>query len=152
MQTLHFEVRDTFRATPEQLWPLLADTPRLNRAIGLPSINYELTPLERGGSRIEASIRVAGLTLARWTEHPFRWEAPTGYLVVRDFQASPLGRLLERVRGGVQLKSEAEQTEVLVFADITPRNRLGALVAGALIGPKSVREILNQCRHFERYL
>ena len=152
MPSQRFEARGTFRVTPEQLWPLLADTPRLNRAIGLPPIEYELTPLEQGGSHIEAAIRLAGLTLARWTEHPFRWEAPRGYLVVRDFHGGLLGHLLERVRFGVQLVPDGDRTAVLIHADITPRNLPGALLTRALIGPKSVGDFLRQCRLFERFL
>ena len=68
-----FESRGRFKATPEALWPLIADTPTLNRALGLPPIEYQFTPLETGGSRIEAAIKAFGLTLARWTEHPFLW-------------------------------------------------------------------------------
>ena len=37
-----FESRGRFKAPPEALWPLLADTPTLNRAIGLPPIEYEV--------------------------------------------------------------------------------------------------------------
>jgi class 3 adenylate cyclase len=152
MRSQRFEARGTFRATPEMLWPLLADTPRLNRAIGLPPIEYELTPLEQGGSRVTAAMRLAGLTLARWTEHPFRWEAPRGYLVVRDFNGGLLGHLFERVRAGVQLAPARDRTELLVYADLTPRNYLGALLARVLIGPKSVGDVVRQCRIFERFL
>ena len=59
MQSRRFEAQGTFQARPEQLWPLLADTPRLNRAIGLPPIEYEITPL---GAELLSQI----LPLWRW--------------------------------------------------------------------------------------
>lgn len=148
MEALHFEARGTFGVTPEQLWPLVADTPRLNRAIGLPPIEYEVTPAPGGGSHVEAAVRVLGVTVARWTEHPFRWEAPHGYVVVREFHGGPL----QRVRGGAQLTPRDGGTEVRVFADIQPRNVVGALLTRLAIGPRNVRGVLAQCRLFERHL
>jgi hypothetical protein len=42
--TQRFESRGRFKATPEALWPLLADTRAMNRAVGLPPVEYEVTP------------------------------------------------------------------------------------------------------------
>src|SRR5438128_547534 len=44
--TQRFESRGRFKAPPEALWPLIADTAAMNRAIGLPPIHYEITPRE----------------------------------------------------------------------------------------------------------
>lgn len=148
MEALHFEARGTFRLTPEALWPLVADTSALNRAIGLPPVAYAVTPLPAGGSRVEASVRVLGVTVARWTERPFRWEAPHGYVVEREFHGGPL----ERIRGGTQLTPLDGGTGVRVFADIQPRTWLGALLVRLAVGPRSVRSVLEQCRVFEQHL
>ena len=73
MNTLHYEAAGTFRVTPEALWPLVADTARVNRAIGLPPVEYSIKPAEGGGETLEGTLRLLGLPLARYTEHPFRW-------------------------------------------------------------------------------
>ena len=148
METLHYEARGTFEVPPEKLWPLVADTAKLNRAIGLPPLEYIVTPLEGGGSRIEAELRVLGLPLARYSEHPFRWEAPHGFVVVREFQ----GGLLRRVRAGTELTPRNGGTEVRIYGDFLPRNALGAALVRWVIGPTSVKRALEQCRVFERYL
>jgi class 3 adenylate cyclase len=145
---LHFEAQGTFKVSPRRLWPLLADTPRLNRAIGLPPIEYDVRPDPAGGSQVKAQIRLFGLPVARWTEHPFRWEAERGYLVLREFDGGPL----RQVRGGVRLEPIDGGTRVTAFADILPRNALGALAARLIVGPQGVNSFINQCRAFEAYL
>src|SRR6185295_14113017 len=131
--TQHFEARGRFKATPEALWPLLADTPTLNRAIGLPPIEYDVTPLETGGSRIEASIRKFGLPLARWTEHPFLWREPYGYVAYRDFQTGPFARFV----GGAEMTRDGDETDVRIYADIEPRNLLGRAILATGFGQRS---------------
>ena len=148
MKTFHFESRGRFQVSPEALWPLIADTPRLNRAIGLPPVEYDVQPDRAGGSRIEARIRLFGLPVARWTEHPFRWEAPRGYVVVREFH----GGFIARVRGGVELRPVQGGTEVVAFGDISPRNLVGELLVRSIVGPRSVGAFIQQCRRFEAYL
>ena len=128
-----FESRGRFKAPPEALWPLLADTPTLNRAIGLPPIEYEVTPLETGGSKIEAAIRRFGLTLARWTEHPFLWREPYGYVFFREFHGGPFVRAV----GGVDMAREGDETDLRVFAEIEPRNVLGQAILATGFGQAS---------------
>ncbi|MCC7370124.1 MAG: adenylate/guanylate cyclase domain-containing protein [Chloroflexi bacterium] len=143
-----FESRGKFAATPEALWPLVGDTPTLNRAIGLPPIEYELTPLPTGGSRAEAMIRMFGITLARWTEHPFLWREPYGWMAFRDFHGGPF----ERFVGGVDMVREGDRTDVRVFAEITPRNLLGRLILKTGFGQQNVEKIVKQVGLFDAYL
>src|SRR5688572_23130488 len=143
-----FESRGRFKAPPEAIWPLVADTPTLNRALGLPPIDYQFTPLETGGSRIEASVRSFGLTLARWTEHPFLWREPYGYAFVRDFHGGPF----VRVSGGVDMIRENDETDLRVFAELAPRNVLGQAILATGFGQRSVDKIVAQVGIFDRYL
>ncbi len=143
-----FESHGRFKATPEALWPLLADTPTLNRALGLPPINYEFTPLEAGGSRIEASITVLRVPLARWTEHPFLWRKPYGYVFFRDFHGGPFKRIV----GGVDMVREGEETDLRVFVEIEPRNLAGRAIIATGFGQRSIDKIVAQTAIFDRYL
>ena len=97
--TLRFEARDTFRATPEALWPLVSDTARMNQVIGNPPVEYTVTPLEGGRPSLVGRMRLFGLPLASYTEHPFQWEAPHRFVVLRDFRGGPF----QRVRAGAEL-------------------------------------------------
>ena len=143
-----FESRDWFKAPPEALWPLLADTPNLNRAIGMPPVQYEFTPLETGGSRIEASVRAGGLTLARWTEHPFLWREPHGYMFFRDFHGGPFVRIV----GGVEQVPRDGGSDVRFFIDFEPRNLIGKAILAAGFGQRSTDRLLAQIRLFDRFL
>ena len=143
-----FESQGRFRAPPEAIWPLLADTPTLNRAIGLPPVEYEFTPLPTGGSRVEAAVRSYGLTLARWTEHPFLWREPYGYVFLRDFYGGPF----VRVSGGVEMSRENDETCLRVFAEIEPRNVLGQAILATGFGQRSTDKIVEQVGIFDRFL
>jgi class 3 adenylate cyclase len=147
-KTRRFESRGRLKAPPEALWPLLADTPTLNRAIGLPPIDYDLTPLETGGSTIEARMRAFGLTLARWTEHPFLWREPYGYVVVRDFHGGPFVRFV----GGVEMTRVGDETDLLVFAELEPRNLVGSAILATGFGQRSTDMMLAQAVTFDRFL
>ena len=147
MEPLHFEARGTFRVTPEALWPLLSDTARMNRAIGSPPVAHTIAPVEGGGTRLEGEIRLGGLAVARYVEHPFRWEAPRGFVVVRELQGGPL----LRIRAGARLTPVQDGTEVVVYGEFVPRTAIGMALA-RLFGPGAVNATIRQCRSFERYL
>jgi len=147
MEPLRFEARGTFRVRPEALWPLVSDTARMNRAVGSPPVVHTIVPVAGGGSRLEGEIRLGGLTLARYVEQPFRWEAPHGFDVVREFLDGPLLRL----RAGARLTSVEGGTEVLIYGDFVPRTALGTALV-RLLGPRRVKATLRQCQAFERYL
>ncbi|MFN8632556.1 MAG: DUF5939 domain-containing protein [Chloroflexota bacterium] len=144
----HFECSGRFKAPPERIWPLLADTSTMNRAVGLPPVEYEAIPLASGGSRIEASIKAAGVTLARWTEHPFFWREPYGYTAFRDFHGGPFKRFV----GGVEMSRDGDETLVTIYADIETRNPIGTAILATGFGQRSCEKMLAQVGIFDRYL
>ncbi len=134
-------------APPEALWPFLADTSRLNRAIGLPPVHYTMRPADGGGSHIEAQIRLAGRVVASWNEQPFSWRQPYGYVIVREFHGGPF----ESLRCGVELTPAGGGTDLLVFAEFEPRSAFGSATLRAGLGRHSTESIVRQCRSFERH-
>ena len=144
---VRFERRGRFQASPEALWPLLADTRNLNAALGLPPVEYAITPLEMGGSHVEAVIRVGGVPLARWTEHPFLWHEPYAYQVFREFAGGPFASMTV----GIDL-TPGEQTDVLAYAELEPRNVLGSAILRAGLGQRAVDRVIAQCSAFDRYV
>src|SRR4051812_35579754 len=54
---------------PDELWPFIADTSRMNRALGVAQMTFE----ERGGRRW-GSARNGGV-LHEWLEAPWSWVA-----------------------------------------------------------------------------
>jgi eukaryotic-like serine/threonine-protein kinase len=78
----------TLKSTPEALWPFVANTDRLNRAVGLPPAAFERS--EQSGDVItQGANRVAGVSL-RWREHPFEWVEGRRWGVLRVFDRGVL--------------------------------------------------------------
>src|ERR671933_1846336 len=63
------ESRERFDVTPKALWPFIADTERLNRALGLLPVRYESTTLG-GKPTLLGEYRAAGRTLGPGVENP----------------------------------------------------------------------------------
>jgi class 3 adenylate cyclase len=141
------ESRERFAATPEALWPLVADTERLNRALGLLPVRYESTCIG-GKPALLGEYRVAGVRLARWIEHPFDWEEPYRHSVRREF----LGGLLRAAVIGVEILPVSGGAEVRPWIRIDATNALGAALARRLAAPRWTQGLLRQCRDFEQYL
>lgn len=109
----------------DRLWTLLRDTDRLNRAQGLPPVEYRTEPGTDGAPQVEAEARVGPLRL-RWTEQPFEWVEGQRHLVTRIFRNGPL----RRFRGGVELADgKPGATRVTIRAELHPRGPLGWLAA-----------------------
>jgi adenylate cyclase len=179
---MRFVARGRFRVRPDQLWPLVSDTHRMNRAMGLPVMSFRAEPRASGGSVVIGEHPAGSSLLAflnqvvplgaarvtdrrvlrwlpswpitRWIEHPFEFEAPRRYSVLREYFWAPLGLFPFRsVRATVELVATGDGgTDVVSSADVVPRNRQGALVARLVVGPRSCRAVVEQCRNFERYL
>src|SRR5579884_1694324 len=182
MAALHFEARERFRVPPEKLWPLVSDTHRLNRAMGLPVMRFRPAPLPSGGSRMIGDHPVGSALLgllaqlfplhprrvsderilrwlprwpiARWIEHPFKFEAPRRYSILREYFWTPLGLFpLKSARATVELlPTEDGGTEVVASSDVEPLNALSRPMAVLIAGPRSCRKVLRQCRNAEAYL
>ncbi len=69
---LRFESDWYFAAPPERVWPVLADTNRLNEVIGNPPVRYTDAPDPRGGLRRQGCYTLNGIPL-RWEELPYEW-------------------------------------------------------------------------------
>ena len=90
-------------ATPEQLWPFISNTEKINRATGLAPVRFEIEAIE-GAAVTTGNNRVAGLAL-KWREHPYEWIEGNRHVVLRVFEKGVLRWYvaevsLERLPGG----------------------------------------------------
>ena len=129
------------------VWPILSRTDWVNRALGLPPVNYEIQPVPEGGTQVIARARLAGVSLA-WREFPFEWSEPKFYQVRRVFLSGPLA---EGVMG-LRLKETSGGCAIESFADFTPRNALGTIIARHILGPKTMRDMRALVRHVGEHL
>jgi eukaryotic-like serine/threonine-protein kinase len=119
-------------AAPAALWPLVSNTERLNRACGLPAVNYRLTPNPHGGTDALATTRKAGVEM-NWDEHPFEWIEGRRFGVLREFKRgffrwmTSVVELTPRAGGGTRLSHRVR---------IEPSGVIGRIVAAIEVGHK----------------
>ena len=119
------------RSSPARLWPLVANTERVNRAIGLPEVEFEDTADEEGASHRTGRSRVLGMELA-WREHPFEWTKDREHSVFREYVKGPIEAMWNRV----QLVHAGGQTELVHELWFVPRNILGRMAVSFELSQK----------------
>ncbi len=134
-------------APRDLLWPLIADTDRLNREVRLPPVHYEHTPLPTGGADVLARANPLPGVVVRWREFPFEWSAPSFYRVRREFENGPI-RWLE---AGSSLEEDGAGTRVRTFIDYEPRGLFSRLLAKVTLA-NGLDAMTAVCRQFEAYL
>jgi class 3 adenylate cyclase len=85
-----------FAASPEALWPILADTARFNEAMGLPRYAIDEAPQPDGSVRRTGTVHRFGLTLS-WEEGVPEWVAPRRFAHERRFPSGPLRRVATEI-------------------------------------------------------
>lgn len=119
MVPLHYHWEWFVGAPASQVWPLISDTDRLNRVIGLPPVAWREEMLPEGGARRMGSFRVKGLFF-EWEEHPFQWREFQAFSVLREYTRGPILRQeiavrLERVGALNMRPGETENGTRLIW-------------------------------------
>src|SRR5438067_1706023 len=132
--------------TPEELWPFVADTDKLDKSVGLPPADFRRGDTGKDEPDI-GEYRKLGLPVARWVENPFEWEKPRHYAVVRDYSLGPL----KRFYGGAELTPQAGGTSLRVFVEFTPRSIAFAPLIKGLI-PRTLERSVREFKHIDDFL
>lgn len=127
---------------------MLADTPTMNRAAGMPPVEYTFTPLEGGGTQIHGSYKILGRKLLRWDEHPFLWREPYGWSVYRDLHGGPFRRAVI----GAEITRTDDGSDVLIYTELEPRNLVGRLMLRAGVGQRIADQLIKHVENFEQYV
>ena len=132
MDAIRVERELRLGSSPSALWPLLSNTNRLNREIGMPENDVQSVP---GSFDRRVRSRLAGWPIA-WRELPFDYVAGRGYSSVRIFENGPLARF----EGGLTLTPDGTGTRARLSSAFTPRF---ALARGfvRLLAEKAVRDM-----------
>jgi adenylate cyclase len=129
-------------ASPERLWPLLSDTGRVDRVMGIPA--FERSTLEPDLA-FAVSSHYLGVPVA-WREYPYEWVFEQWYQVSRVF-LSPLP--IERVVNRTTLTAlPSGKTQVDVAVAVEPRGAIGRLAARLYIGRKLLGDLMRTYRSF----
>ncbi len=132
-----FDWRWDLESTPRALWPLVSNTERFNRAIGLSAVRFEDEPDPEGGSKRSGKFRKAGVDFA-WREHPFEWIEGRRMGVVREFERGPFEwfvsvvELAPRSGGGTTLTHQLR---------VKPRGIVGRTIAAVELGTRARKNI-----------
>jgi serine/threonine protein kinase len=124
-------------APPEQLWPLVSNTERINCAVGVPAVEYTTERDAHGALRKFGTFRM-GWAEMKWEEHPFEWVEGRRLGVLREFRKGPfhwflsIVELVSRAGGGTRLKHTVR---------IAPRGILGRLLAHIEVNLKGRRAL-----------
>lgn len=103
--------------TPQDLWPFIADTSRMNRALG----TAEMTFFEKAGKRYGKSK--AGGVRHEWLEVPWSWVAEQWLTSTRIYE-----RGFMRVNYAIQRLEPTEKgTRLYLYFGVIPRGTLGAV-------------------------
>ncbi len=84
-------------SAPKDVWPLIVDTDRMNRLIGMEPVSYR--PLEglEGAARFLGETRLGGFHVV-YEEYPYEWSFEREFGVYRRFLQGPLAYLRMRWR------------------------------------------------------
>ena len=140
----HYHWKWQLAASPDDLWPLVADTNRFNKDTGLPPV-AKVDPQDRlPNARRRLSFSKMGVTVA-WEEEPFQWIEPSRFGVVRRYTRGPVAEM--RVLAELEAR-DGQGTDLSYQVWARPRNLLGSLAIPIQIGVVSAR---NFARVFESY-
>ncbi len=124
----------TLPVPPEQVWPILSNTNRLNRALGLPAMSVD--GAMPASFALKVSSGLPGLKLS-WIERPFEWVEGRTWRVVREFGGGPLARF----EGAMDLSPQNNGTQLRLEVLFTPRNGVGEWLVRWVVLPEARRRV-----------
>jgi class 3 adenylate cyclase len=145
---LRYDWTWNLEASPDQLWPLVCNTERFNRAAGLPPVRWTTKTDADGKVHRFGEFRKAGFT-ATWEEFPFEWIEGRRFGVLRRYQGGPfkwmvgIFELAPKADGGTQLTARVR---------IEPTGFLGRTVAALEVGINGKRAMDRVYRRFDAAL
>lgn len=115
-----YEWRLQLQSTPEQLWPFVADTDRLNHDVGFSAITRQDDEREVINNRRKASQVVQPGLVQTWIEEPFQWVRPYHYTTQRNYVS---GILFRWIKQQVTLTPTASGTDLHYAITVLPKSR-----------------------------
>lgn len=117
-----------FDLPPEKLWPVLADTARLNEAARGPTYQLEEIARPDGTVQRKAKARIAGMDMA-WEEMPYEWVEGREFRQVREFTKGPFRRFGPALR----IEPDGAGSKVTYTLEAEPATMMGKLLGNTLL-------------------
>ena len=148
-QEFHYRWEYELQSSPEELWPLVADTSRFNRDTGLPAVELQQSEGEQrlGTARRRLRFFKFGIPV-EWEEQPFEWVRPFRFGVERRYLKGPVAEM--RVLADLQPRPEGG-TRLTYEVWATPRNALGRTAIPLQIGVLAARSFATAFRRYDQF-
>lgn len=98
--------------SPEEIWPLISDTSRLNRALGLSQMKFEEKEGILHGEAVSLGIRLS------WIEVPWNWVYGKNIISIRKYSKG----FAKLVKAIFHLEKKEDKTEITVYFGWVPGN------------------------------
>lgn len=140
----HYHWEYDLKASPEKLWPFVADTNRFNRDTNVPAVEVEPTRRRLRNARRRVRLSIFGMPV-EWEEQPFEWVRPVRFGVKRTYSRGPvaemkaLAELSPRPQGGTRFTYDVS---------VAPKSLLGIIAIPLQIGIVGARRFR---RAFKKY-
>jgi len=150
----HYRWEFDLESSPEQLWPLVADTNRFNRDTGVPEVEaVSAKGTRRGNARRRLRLFFLGMAV-EWEEQPFEWTRPQRFGVVRRYTKGPIAELrvlAELIPRETSLPEGRKSTGTKLVYQLwaKPRNILGLIIVPLQIGIVSARNFAKTFREYD---
>ena len=128
MTVLRRKMEWRFDLKPEELWPVVSQTARVNEASGFPTYKLTETPRANGTVERHGSVKVAGIGV-EWEECPFEWIDGHSFTQVRVFTSGPVRTGTSHVR----LDPDNGGTKVTLELIVDAANILGVAAGRVLM-------------------
>jgi class 3 adenylate cyclase len=159
MREFHYQWEFDLESSPEQLWPLVADTNRFNRDTGVPAIENLSNPgAALRNARRRLRLSAFGIPV-EWEEQPFEWVRPARFGVVRRYLKGPIEELrvlaelipIEKSLGGSVEGADEQSTGTKLTYQVwaKPKNILGLIAIPIQIGLLSARNFARTFREYD---
>ena len=136
----HYNWELHLNASPEALWPFVADTNRFNRDTGLPPV--ERLGISNGVSHMRFRLPIFHV---EWDENPFEWTYPYRFGIVRSYRKGPL----DEMRVLCELNPENGGTLLRYQVWGRPLNPLGDAAISIGIGLVSAPRFASVLRQYD---
>src|ERR1044072_2823531 len=152
VREFHYRWEFDLHSSPEQLWPMIADTNRFNRDTGVPAV--EAIGDADKNARRRLRLTSFGIPI-EWEEQPFEWVRPQRFGVVRRYSKGPVEELRVLAQLAPVAEAETEEhgprtgTKLVYEVGPKPKNILGLIAIPVQIGIISARNFARTFRHYD---
>src|SRR5437588_1458885 len=151
----HYRWEFDLKSSPEQIWPLIADTNRFNRDTHVPAV--ETLPTAAGLKNHRRRLRLSSFGIPiEWEEQPFEWVRPKVFGVVRRYSRGPISELRVRVEltpiddtADGSPSTDGKHAKLVYEVWAVPKNLLGRLAIPIQIGLISAGNFARTIREYD---